>query len=275
MKKSLIHIAVAMVAALTVVSCKNNRKAQVQEPTQEEIQEQKLALTDSVLAKIDEYAEQYIKYSDDGDFFEIIELTDEDKQVKPDYLLDPNEAAKFVTKNQKVNSLAIYVMEYCVRLLYDMPTDEVKKVIAKLAIDLNHPIDGDFLTSDRMASDYIREEYKVCKERGDVAYFWQFENAILREIDYLIANNTELYLSKISEENLASYNEQWHSIYQAVWALAPFDSEMALIYQSFEVKNEDEFADGVATYYPDIETTVKTYKSDVYHSIEKRNALLQ
>jgi len=58
MKNTHILIAVAMVAALSMVSCKNNKKAESQEPTQEEVQEMKQALADSVLAEIDAIAEK-------------------------------------------------------------------------------------------------------------------------------------------------------------------------------------------------------------------------
>jgi len=275
MKKSLIPIAVAMVAALTVVSCKNNRKAQVQEPTQEEIQEMKLALADSVLAKIDEYVEQYIKYSDEGYLFDLIELTDAEKLVKPDYLLDPSEASKFVTKKQKVSALAIYGVEYAVRSMYDMPTDDVIKVIAQLAVDVNHPIADMENALNKPASEVVRNEYKVCKERGDLAYFWQFQNAIMRETDYLFAKNPELFWGKIGEENLKAGTEQWYNFDCAIWALAPYDEEINIIAQTLISKSEDDITNINQVDYSSIEKCIETYKSDKFDFIARRNALLQ
>jgi len=274
MKKSLIFIAVAMVATLLMVSCKNNKKAK--EPTSEEVQAQKVALADSVLAKIDEYAQQYIKYSDDADFVWIIKLTDEEKMVKPDYLLDPAEVSNFVTKTQKVNALAIYDMEYYLRLLYDMPVNDVKEVIAKLAVELNHPIDGDFLTSDRPTSDFIREEYNVCKERGELAYFWQFQNAIIRETDFLLAKNPELFINKVGDENLNAYGIQWASFKNAIRTLAPYDEEIAIIYDIFDSAAKNMSNEEVnQTYYGSRELIIDSYKNNLFDCIGKRNALLQ
>jgi len=272
MKYNLFLIAAAMAAALSMVSCKNNNKSQG--PTQEDVQEMKQALADSVLAKIDECYEQFINYSNNADIFSIIKLEDEEIIVKPDYLLDPSEASNFVTREQKINALAIYDMEYYLRLLYDMPTDEVKEVVASLAVELNHPIDGDFLTSDKLVSELISEEYRVCRERGELTYFWQFENAILCETDYLLAMNPDLFLSRISEDNLIAYNEQWHSIYRAIWALAPYDYEIDQIAQSYTCKNDDDYFSGYGDFAM-LDIAIKTYKSDKYHFIERRNALLR
>jgi len=99
--KKITILTMAVLAVLTI-SCKNTKTT---EPTPEEIQAQKVALADSVLAQIDEYAEQFSK-TRDGYLLNLFALTDEEKIIKPDYLLEPSEVSKFITKTQKVNALA-------------------------------------------------------------------------------------------------------------------------------------------------------------------------
>jgi len=228
MKKSYILIALAMVAALTMVSCKNNNKnAQSQEPTQEEVQGMKQALADTVLTYIDSCVEKLCNATSKSFRIQTMELTDEEKIVKPDYLLDPSITNNLITKSQKVNALAIFCMELGVRKIYDMPQEETKEVIAKLAVEVNHPIEDDLLTNDSPTSEKIKKEYDICKERGDLAYFWQFQVAILTEISYLLVQNPELFFSKITDEQLRGYGEKSPGIYGALNKLAEYDEEMA------------------------------------------------
>jgi len=225
MKKSYILIALAMVVALTMVSCKNNKK--VKEPSQEEVQEMKQALADSVLAYIDTCAEKLCDANSKSFRIKTMELTEKEKMVKPDYLLDPSVANTLVTKKQKVNALAIYSIELLVRKIYDMPQEETKEVIAKLAVEVNHPTDVDFFMSDIPTSEKFKREYEICKERGDVAYFWQFQYALLVETGYLLVQNPELFFSKISEEQLFEYGNIAQVIYDAIDELSEYDEEMA------------------------------------------------
>jgi len=226
MKKSYILIALAMVAALSMVSCKCSSN-KPQEPTQEEIQEMKQALADSVLAYIDACAEQLCDATSKSFSIQTMELTDEEKMVTPDYLLDPSVADTLITKTQKVNALAIYSIELGVRKIYDMPQEETKAVIAKLAVDVNHPTDMDFLTSDTAMSEKIKREYEICKERGDLAYFWRFQVAVLTEFSYLLVQNPKLFFNKITDEQLNEYGKKTPAIYGALDKLAEYDEEMA------------------------------------------------
>jgi len=134
MKRTLTLIALVAICCAMMVSCKNTKTT---EPTPEEIQAQKVALADSVLAEIDAFADEYMLASDNAFFIADYELTEEEKLVKPDYLLEPSFANTLVTKSQKVNALAFYLADIQVRKLYDMPMEEAKEVIAKLAIELN------------------------------------------------------------------------------------------------------------------------------------------
>jgi len=271
MKRTISLIALVAICSAMMVSCKSKQS----EPTPEEVQAQKVALADSVLAKIDAFAEQFINVSDDADIFAKINLTEEEKMVKPDYLLDPNDVSKFVTKRQKVNALAIYECETFIRNMYGMPTDEVKEVTAKLALELNHPADIDmYLEWDKPSSELIKSEYNACKERGDVSYFWQFENAILYETNYLFANNPELYLKQIGEENFTAYSEEWNNLLRAIWTLAPYDEEINMISKSLPIQSEADI-NGLDKFFQNITTAIETYNNYSSRYIDERNSLLQ
>jgi len=275
MRKSYILIALAMVAALTIVSCKNNKKSKNQEPTQEEVQEMKQALADSVLTYIDDCVEKLCDATSKSFRIKTMELTDAEKMVKPDYLLDPSIAATLVTKTQKVNALAIYATELGVRKIYDMPQEETKEALAKLAVEVNHPTDMDFLTSDIPVSEKIKREYEICKERGDLAYFWQFQFAVMSEMSYLVSQNPELFYSKITDEQWQAFSSRFITSINVIESLAKYDEDMS---ELLEFRNK---------YYPyvstaemnkinqDKEISKQFHITNKDKYIARRNALLQ
>jgi len=262
------------VLALLTISCKNTKTT---EPTPEEIEAQKVALADSVLAKIDEIADFFIEATSNGISFCSIELTENEKAIKPDYLLDPAIANQLVTKTQKVNAFAIYAIESVIRDIYNMPVDDVKEVMSKLAADINHPINFETIYDNGISpSEKVRQLYKNCKESGDLAYFWQFENAIMREVDYLLAKDTDLYFSHIPEDAMHSYAiKGWTYFFDAIKTLAPYDEEIAMVLNTVDpwavsVDNEEI----TAKYYSTLEQTKESYRNNVFNVIEKRNALV-
>jgi len=234
MKRTLTLFACVAMCCAMMVSCKNAKTA---EPTPEEIQAQKVALADTVLAQIDEIAERFFDASGKTFRLRSLELTDAEKLMKPDYLLDPSVAATLVTKSQKTNALAIYVTEIGVRMMYDMPLDEVNEVIAKLAAELNYPLDIAYSASDAPLSEKIKTNYEVFKENENLAFFWQSHYAIIAEIAYLFAQNPELYFSKITEEQWQNYRKRIGALDEALAKLAPYDDEVALVWE-FRNKNK-------------------------------------
>lgn len=268
MKKALIIVAAL---AVCLVSCKNNKNNQ---PTTDEVEVVKEALADSLLAEIDAIAEQFDNASMKV-FSSKMVLTDKEKMVKPDYLLDPAEADKFVTKTQKVNALAIYVSEMQLRKAYGMPTDDVMAAIAKLEVDINHPTDIEFMTSDASRSEKIKKEYEICKERDEIDYFWKFQYAIQCETGFLLAKNPDLFFSKMNDEDVALFGRQCKSVEKVIAYLAPYDEEMNNIYvmecERFNGQPEDE----IGSFLTDVATAKEAYKSNKYHFVEWRDALLK
>jgi len=272
MKRTLNLIALVAICSAMMVSCKNAKNV---DPTQEEIQEQRVALADSVLAEIDSLTAQLLDVWEKSFDLGCFVLTPAEKAVKPDYLLDPAAADTLVRKSQKINAMAYYIVDNVIRKLYDMPIEETKAAIAKLAADLNHPIDADFMTSDAPRAEKIKKEYEVCKERGDVAYFWQFQNAIITETCYVTSQNPELFFSKMTEDQWQNFRKRIETIEESLLRLAQYDEEMAQLYDI--VVNYKSFSSIEAR--NDIDKSVETAKNYRIANKNKfsvrRNFLLQ
>jgi len=255
-----------------MVSCKNNKQS---EPTQDEIQEQKTALADSVLAKIDRYADQYFDTNSNCFNFTTLKLTEEEKLVKPDYLLDPSVANTLVTKSQKLNALIIYMFENGIRQAYDMPCTETFKVVMKLTVEQNYPRNFHKILKGTPISEVLREQYNVLMERGDVADFWKAQYATLIEVLYMVLNDTDLFAGRVSEADIKAFGESCASIINTIEYLAQYDEEMSTINEFFNNTTISHCLKDEVTAYTDMETVKQTLTANSDEIIALRNALLQ
>jgi len=272
MKRTQTIVAIMAICSAMIVSCKNKQS----EPAPEEIQAQKVALADSVLAEIDKLAEAFSLSSENGNLITYFELTENEKMVKPDYLLEPSFANNLVTKSQKVNALAFYLTDMLLLQAYDMPTEEVKEIVAKLAAEINHPIEIDLLTDSNMpVSEKVKKEYEGCKERGDLAYFWQFQRAIIAETAYIIDQNPELFFSKITEEQWQAFVNRQSKCIKAIRELAKYDEEMAVVFQMFNQNRVFSSEEEKASIDSSIESAKQFRIAQKDKFISRRNALIQ
>ena len=265
-----------MVAAMTV-SCKNNKKkAENNGSTEEVVEVAKTILADDVLATIDQYGEIYLDECGNYDIQEFIAsyLTDEEKMVKPDYLLDPAQISGLVTKSQKFAALAILSSERPIREVYGMPVEKSVEAQVRLALDINYPFHNNEL-KDLKTSDKIRRFYEVCKERGELAYFWKLNSAFMTEFLYLIVNNPEPFLNNLTDEQWNSFKNRYESCLHTVRVLAEYDEEiasvMSIMNETNSVSNDEEASSIFATKESGIQRILEA--KDKY--IARRNTLLE
>lgn len=215
----------------------DGKYVKVAEPRCIDVEERKSALGGSILEQIDSLYLQYQKAMNQSFALSELELTEKEKLVRPEYLLDLSASNDFVTKSQKVNAMAIYAVERGIKKIYNMPLEDTKQTIAKLAAELNHTFDIEYLQSDSPLSEKIESEYEVCKERGELAFFWRFQHAVFVETTYLLAQNPELFFSRISDEQYQAFHESAVKRIDVIMELAKYDEEMAML-KSFIDQNK-------------------------------------
>lgn len=272
MKKTYLLFAIAMFAVLSLVSCKSNKSNQ---PTPEDVKEMKLALADSVLAQIDALEADFQDAAGKSILFAQIALTDKEKMVKPDYLLDPAEVDNFVTKDQKVSALAFYILEKNLRKAYEMPTDAAEAAISKLLVDINYPLDEELIKSDAPISEKIKSEYELCSERGEQDLYWRFQYSLLCDMNYLLASNPDLFFSKITDDNISAYDRQWAKCFEAIKYLAAYDEEMDELFIAEASRSNGLSTEEIRARFANVDAAKATFKSNEFHPIEWRNSLLK
>ena len=234
MKKYYLFIALAMVAGMTV-SCKNNKKA---EADAEVVEAAKTILADDVLATLDEYAQACNEEAGKTSVSETISsaLTEEEKLIKPDYLLEADQVNALITKSQKAAAIAILSLERPIRQAYGLSTKETDEAAARLAAELNHPVfDND---TNQTLSENAKKAYETYKEKGNIAGFWQFNLALQVEADYLISKNADVIFRNLTEENYASLTKKFSMITAAVKTLAEYDPEVKQAWDAFNAGGE-------------------------------------
>ena len=229
MKKTFLIIAFTA-CALVAASCGNNKSSKTeQNKTDEEITEAKIELAEDVLATLDSLEQKCVEAG--ADFEDVIgiitsALTDKQKMVKPDYLMDPARTLDLLSLRQKVNALAILLTERPLREAYEMPLEEVDAAIARLYVEVGSPVPAN-MCKDLPVSDIVKLAYKICKANNELCYFWMFDNAVQYNLLYLISFNSDTFFNNITPEQYEAFNTRIHNAGKAAQQLAEYDSEIA------------------------------------------------
>ena len=273
MKKYYVFIALALVAGMTV-SCKNNAK-KAAEATEEVADVVEIALSDEVMASIDGLAQ---KVTDENGIINVAtiiseNLTEEEKLVKPDYLLEAEDVQNLVNRSQRIGALAILAVERPIRQAYEMPIEATDEAIVSLIVGLNHPIS--FEERNLTPAEKIKKTYEACKERGDVQYFWEFTMAIENELVYLIANNADKIYGAISDDQINAAGPRYASIITAIRELAEYDEGIAAALQNWEENTPVDDVNNPGAGFTTVENAKQIVVNGKDKVIARRNNMLK
>lgn len=233
--KKLAIVAVAF-AAVVFASCGGNKEQKNNESNdsivktfeQEQIEENIKLQLDSLAAGIGKLKQLPIVEKDG-----IITLTEQEKQVKPDFLLDPAIAENATTLSEKYRAIAALQVDKQIALLYEMPVDEYDKAITKLAADISDPAfkaledEGDIFE----ASETL---YNGMKANGRINYFWQIVASSLIEQLYITTQNSEKFLASFNDEAAENITFRIILLQDAIERLTVYDPEIEPIAKAIE-----------------------------------------
>ena len=226
--KKLSYLAIALVA-ITFAACGGKKNAQTTEDAdslksfeQQQIEASIKMHFDSIASEIGKLQQPaFIKNNADGG----IELSKEEKQVKPDYLLAAAAAEEATTLAEKYRMLSALTVDKKIAELYEMPVEDYDKAIAKLAADVNDP---SFKEIEDAATIYETTTtlYDEMEKNGRINYFWQLAAASLVEELYVANQNTDKFLSVFDDEAAANVTFRVVLILDAINRLAQYDPEI-------------------------------------------------
>ena len=160
-----------------------------------------------------------------------INLTKEEKQVKPDYLLAANVADEATTLTEKYRTLSALSVDKKIAALYEMPVEDYDKAITKLAADINDP---SFKVLEDAGSIFETTSalYDAMEKNGRINYFWQLAAAALVEQLYVCNQNADKFLSTFNDEAAANVTFRIVLILDAVNRLAQYDPDIEPVAQA-------------------------------------------
>ncbi len=225
--KKLSFYAVAL-AAMLFTACGGNKSSQTSDETQdvksfeqEQIEELVKADLDSLAAGIGKLRKLAIVQEGENG----IQLTDQEKQVKPDYLIDPAESKEATTLAEQYRMISALSVDKQVAALYGMPIEGYESAIAKLAADINDP---SFKALEDVSTIHETGEalYKAMNENGRINYFWQMVATSLVEELYIMTQNTEKFITAFDDESATDITGRLVLLTDAVTRLADYDIEL-------------------------------------------------
>jgi len=234
--KKLSFLAVAF-AAMAFAACQGKKGAQtgVQSETdslkafeQEQIEASIKLNLDSLAAEIGRLKNLPV-VSQDGAFA----LTDEEKQVKPDYLLDASVAESAMTLAEQYRVLAALQVDKSVAKLYDMPLDDYDKSITKLAAAINDPSFKE-IESDATLTEEAQQLYNAMEKNGRLNYFWQLMSSSLVEQLFVVSQNSDKFLASFDDDAASEISLRVVLIQDAITRLVDYDANLMPVAEAME-----------------------------------------
>ena len=216
-----------VIAAMAFTACGGNKSAQTTEETdslkafeQAQIEEKIKLELDSLAAEVGRLKNLPIVQSGENG----VQLTAEEKKVKPDYLLAPSLSEDATTLAEKYRVLSALSVDKSIAKLYEMPTEEYEAAITKLAADINDP---SFKVLDDTSTIFETGQklYDAMNENGRINYFWQIVASSLVEEIYVISQNTEKFITAFDDDSAANVTFRIVLLSDAVSRLSQYDPE--------------------------------------------------
>ena len=154
-----------------------------------------------------------------------IVLSKEEKQVKPEYLLDPAIAENATTLAEKYRALVALQIDKQIASLYELSTDEFDKSITKLVADINDP---SFKTIEDQTNVFETTQtlYDDMEKNGRINYFWQLASAALVEELYIANKNADKFLSVFDDEAASNITFRVILVLDAINRLSEYDPDI-------------------------------------------------
>lgn len=232
-KLSIVLLAAAIVA---LPSCKNNNKnageqeaKDYSESTASEIVEETLKadLTNLIQSAKSIKPVPFIKAQKDGKLV----LSEKEKMVKPDYLLNPSITSKLATLYQKYRVVGMLTTDKNIADMYEMPISDYNEAIFKVLTDINDPALMNFYTlpsidieSDREAfSTFVDEEY----EEDRANFFWDGIAAAMVEQVFILTRDVDKFMPMFTDELAADITFNFVCVHDGLTKMVDAYPEMA------------------------------------------------
>lgn len=151
-----------------------------------------------------------------------IVLSDKGKKVKPSYLCDPSVVNTLTTLDQKYRGLAVFLCDANIASMYNMPTDEYKRAIGKLAaaIDLGNIPDPFDINAFNNGMDYRQ-----------ATLYWTYCAAFCIESTFILTQNIDTFMPYFDDRLAAQVSQRFNIVEDAITTLIPHYPAMRALHE--------------------------------------------
>lgn len=223
-----ISFLVTALVGLSLINCKGNSSNDDAEYTDSDKLYEEEQMDESFLLEIDSLALDFGDFGalpiiqDSAD--EVIELTNEEKIAKPEYLLSPatGHASTIAEKYRKIGALSV---DREIAYIYHMSPEDYEKAIMKLASEVNDPSLTEMGFADNAFQvPGILYEAMSANDRGN--YYWQIATASFIEQLFITSQNPEKFIDTFDDEAVAKVFQRLSLLRKTIGKLTKYDSEL-------------------------------------------------
>lgn len=224
-KLSVLAIAFAAIAIAACTGQKSNQNTETADSLksfeQDQIEQNIKVQIDSISAELGKLQQLPFVQENNGG----LQLTKEEKQVKPEYLLPANVAEDAATLAEKYRLLSALMVDKKIAALYEMSVEEYDKEISKLTADINDP-SFKAVEDANTLFETTSTLYDAMNQNGRINYFWQLAAAALVEQLYVVNQNSDKFLSVFNDEAASNVTYRIILLLDAIKRLEAYDPEI-------------------------------------------------
>lgn len=196
-----------------------------------------------------------------------ISLTDDEKKVKPDYLVEPTIADNLTTMSDRYRALMILEADKAVAGLYGMDVEAYEAATAKLVAEIGDPVLKKLQESDENPAEQAQFFYEEEEKAGRINFFWEAVCAGTVEQLYIMCQNTETFVDVYSDEAISNITLRIALIQDALERLSEYAPELIDICEAIKPLEKLN-----ATNASELRSQLESMKADITTS---REALLK
>lgn len=224
-----IFVSIILLSVMTACTCSNGN-SEGGEVAPRQISEKEKMIREVLKVDFEAFSESVSKMKNlpiEGDGEGWLKLTEKDKMIKPDYLIDPSRANSMVELAQKYRMVSMLRVDAVIASLYDMPVDGYRDACLKLLSEVNDSAFLEFagcdsLPSGEQTSRFLDAEY----EKGREQFFWESVASGFIEQLYVCTQDIDRFMSMFDDDTAAEVTYNFVLIHDGVSSLLEIHPEM-------------------------------------------------
>ncbi len=159
-----------------------------------------------------------------------ITLTDDEKKVKPDYLINPADIMdKLESLSLKYRAMVVMDMDKTISDLYEMP-DVYSEPVSKLTAEVNDPAVKYLYENGLDAEDSMKTIYAIEEENGRANYFWEAAATGIIEQLYILTKNEDKFLATFTDKDAEDITYRISILVDLYEDLSDYNLELRKLY---------------------------------------------